>query len=148
MRLREVLFFRGFFVILNNMTQSMEDYLEMVSFLADEGVVRLTDIATRLGFTKSSVHSALKVLSERGLVEHKRYSPVSLTSKGLALALEIRERHNLIKNFLIHTLGVASETAERDACKMEHILSEETLDKIREKSEGNRPLTEKLFPQF
>jgi DtxR family Mn-dependent transcriptional regulator len=117
--------------ILEDMTQSMEDYLEMVSFLADEGAVRVTDIALRLGFTKPSVHAALKTLEEQGLVDHKRYSPVSLTEKGQALALEIRGRHDLIKNFLINSLGVGAETAEKDACKMEHILSKETLEKMR-----------------
>jgi DtxR family Mn-dependent transcriptional regulator len=114
------------------MTQSMEDYLEMVSFLADEGPVRVTDIAARLGFTKPSVHAALKALEERGLIEHRRYSPVTLTQAGQVLALEIRDRHNLIKNFLIHALGVSVKTAEIDACKMEHVLSGETLDRMRE----------------
>jgi DtxR family Mn-dependent transcriptional regulator len=115
------------------MTQSMEDYLEMVSFLADEGAVRLTDIAARLGFTKPSVHAALKSLAEQGLVEHKRYCPVTLTEKGRELALEIRERHDLIKSFLIEFLDVDAEIAEKDACKMEHILSKETLEKMRNK---------------
>jgi DtxR family Mn-dependent transcriptional regulator len=115
------------------MTQSMEDYLEMVSFLADEGPVRVTDIAARLGFTKPSVHAALKVLEERGLVEHKRYSPVTLTQSGQVLALEIRDRHDLIKNFLINELGVSAKTAEVDACKMEHVLSEETLARMRDR---------------
>jgi DtxR family Mn-dependent transcriptional regulator len=108
----------------------MEDYLEMVSFLADEGTVRVTDIAARLGFSKPSVHAAIKSLDERGLVEHERYGSVSLTEKGQSLAREIRERHNLIKNFLVTALGVGTDTAEKDACKMEHILSEETLVKM------------------
>ena len=113
------------------MTQSLEDYLEMVSFLADEGQVRVTDIAARLGFSKPSVLSALKILEDRGLVTHERYSTVSLTDKGAELALTIRERHNLIKDFLINNLDVSAEIAEKDACKMEHILSEETLQKMR-----------------
>ena len=113
------------------MTQSLEDYLEMVSFLADEGQVRVTDIAARLGFSKPSVLSALKILKEQGLVTHERYSTVSLTDKGAELALTIRERHNLIKDFLNRNLGVNAEIAEKDACKMEHILSEETLQKMR-----------------
>jgi DtxR family Mn-dependent transcriptional regulator len=113
------------------MTQSLEDYLEMVSFLADEGNVRITDIARRLGFTKPSVHSAIKTLEEQGLVEHKRYSTISLTGKGQALALEIRERHNLLKSYLVCVLGLSAEIAEKDACKMEHILSKETLESMR-----------------
>jgi len=114
------------------MTQSQEDYLEMVGFLSDEGEVRVTDIAKRLGFSKPSVSIALKILEEKELVEHKKYSTVSLTKKGLLLADSIRERHNLLKVFLESVLGVSVETAEKDACKMEHILSEETLQKMKD----------------
>ncbi|MDR2864882.1 MAG: metal-dependent transcriptional regulator [Spirochaetaceae bacterium] len=112
------------------MTQSQEDYLEMVSFLSDEGEVRVTDIAARLGFSKPSVSAALKSLEEQNLIRHQRYGTVSLTKKGQARAENVRQRHNLIKEFLSERLGVSSETAERDACKMEHILSEETVEKM------------------
>ncbi|MDR2660252.1 MAG: metal-dependent transcriptional regulator [Spirochaetaceae bacterium] len=113
------------------MTQSQEDYLEMVSFLSDEGKVRVTDIAARLGFSKPSVLTALRLLEKKELVSHERYGNVSLTEKGRKFAAEIRERHFLIKEFLLKNLGVSEENAEKDACKMEHILSEETFEKIR-----------------
>jgi len=113
------------------MTQSLEDYLEMVSFLADEGEVRVTDIASRLGVSKPSVLTALKTLEERDLLEHKRYGTVSLTGKGILLAAEIRERHSFLTAFLRDIVGVDAATAESDACKMEHLLSEETLKKIK-----------------
>ncbi|MDR0623753.1 MAG: MarR family transcriptional regulator [Treponema sp.] len=113
------------------MTQSLEDYLEMVSFLADEGEVRVTDIATRLGVSKPSVLTALKVLEEQGLLEHERYRTVNLTKKGIQQSVEIRERHSFLTSFLRDMVGVSPETAEKDACKMEHILSEETLKKMK-----------------
>jgi DtxR family Mn-dependent transcriptional regulator len=113
------------------MTQSQEDYLEMVSFLSDEGEVRVTDIAARLGFSKPSVSAAIKLLEERNLIQHQRYRSVSLTQKGQELAATIRERHTLITKFLQDKLGVSADTAEKDACKMEHILSEETLERIK-----------------
>jgi DtxR family Mn-dependent transcriptional regulator len=113
------------------MTQSQEDYLEMVSFLSDEGRVRVTDIAARLGFSKPSVLTGLRLLEEKELVEHERYGSVSLTEKGRELAAEIRERHVLIKTFLEEKLGVCEETAEKDACKMEHVISEETFKKLK-----------------
>jgi DtxR family Mn-dependent transcriptional regulator len=113
------------------MTQSLEDYLEMVSFLSDEGEVRVTDIAARLGVSKPSVLTALKTLESQGFLDHERYRTVSLTQKGAAQAREIRDRHSLLTNFLIDIVGVNPETAEKDACKMEHLLSEETLKKIR-----------------
>jgi DtxR family Mn-dependent transcriptional regulator len=113
------------------MTQSLEDYLEMVSFLSDDGEVRVTDIAARLGVSKPSVLTALKTLEEQGLLEHERYRTVILTPKGAAQASEIRDRHNFLTAFLRDTIGVSPETAEEDACKMEHILSEETLKKMK-----------------
>ncbi|MDR1239832.1 MAG: metal-dependent transcriptional regulator [Treponema sp.] len=113
------------------MTQSLEDYLEMVSFLADEGEVRVTDIAARLGVSKPSVLTALRNLEEQGLVEHARYRTVSLTKKGAVVVAEIRDRHSFLTSFLQEVVGVGPEIAEKDACKMEHILSDETLKKMK-----------------
>jgi DtxR family Mn-dependent transcriptional regulator len=109
----------------------MEDYLEMVSFLADEGEVRVTDIALRLGVSKPSVLTALKALEEQGYLGHARYRTVSLTPKGVVRAQEIRDRHSLLTLFLQDVVGVNPEIAEKDACKMEHLLSDETLKKIK-----------------
>ncbi|MDR1419856.1 MAG: MarR family transcriptional regulator [Treponema sp.] len=113
------------------MTQSLEDYLEMVSFLSDEGEVRVTDIASRLGVSKPSVLTALKTLEERGLLEHERYRTVYLTRKGQIEAQTIRDRHSFLTDFLKTIVGVSPETAEADACKMEHLLSEETFKKMK-----------------
>ena len=113
------------------MTQSLEDYLEMVSFLSDDGEVRVTDIASRLGVSKPSVLTALKTLEEQGLLEHERYRRVNLTREGVRQAGEIRERHSTLTVFLQDIIGVSAENAEKDACKMEHLLSEETLKKIK-----------------
>jgi DtxR family Mn-dependent transcriptional regulator len=113
------------------MTQSLEDYLEMVSFLADEGEVRITDIAARLGVSKPSVLTALRTLEEQGLLEHERYRTVSLTQKGVIQAAEIRDRHSFLTVFLKNVVGVSADVAEKDACKMEHLLSDETLKKMK-----------------
>jgi DtxR family Mn-dependent transcriptional regulator len=114
-----------------NMTESLEDYLEMVSFLSDDGEVRVTDIATRLGVSKPSVHTALKSLEEQELIQHKRYQNVILTKKGAQRASEIRKKHQFLTDFLINIVGVDAATAERDACKMEHVLSPETLKQMK-----------------
>jgi DtxR family Mn-dependent transcriptional regulator len=123
------------------MTQSLEDYLEMVSFLSDDGEVRVTDIASRLGVSKPSVLTALKALEEQGLLEHERYRSVSLTKQGASQAAEIRGRHNFLTTFLQDVVGVDPFTAEKDACKMEHVLSEETLKKMKAmvKTKKKRP---------
>ncbi|MDR2468656.1 MAG: chorismate mutase [Spirochaetaceae bacterium] len=114
------------------MTQSQEDYLEMAAFLAEKnGEVRVTALAAELGFSKASVSAALKMLEEKDLIKHERYGTVQLTNKGRTLAAEIREKHDLLKKFLCDTRGVAAGIAEKDACKMEHILSEETFIKLR-----------------
>jgi DtxR family Mn-dependent transcriptional regulator len=113
------------------MTQSLEDYLEMVGFLSDDGEVRVTDIASRLGVSKPSVLTALKTLEDQGLLEHERYRSVTLTERGKEAAAEIRGRHNFLKSFLQDVLGVSPEIAEQDACKMEHVLSEETFRKMK-----------------
>jgi DtxR family Mn-dependent transcriptional regulator len=119
------------------MTQSLEDYLEMVSFLADDGEVRVTDIATRLHVSKPSVLTALKTLEEQGLLEHERYRRVFLTPRGVLRAAEIRELHSFLTLFLRDVLGVRPDIAEKDACKMEHFLSAETLSKMRSFANSN-----------
>jgi DtxR family Mn-dependent transcriptional regulator len=103
----------------------------MVSFLADEGEVRVTDIAVRLDVSKPSVLTALKNLEDQGLLTHERYGTVSLTRQGVVQASEIRERHSLLTAFLRDIVGVSADIAEKDACKMEHLLSGETLKKMR-----------------
>lgn len=115
------------------MTQSLEDYLEMVGFLADEGEgsVRVTDIASRLGVSKPSVLSAIRSLEELGFLEHERYRGVALTATGSVRAAEIRSRHEFLTCFLRDIVGVAPDIAEKDACRMEHVLSEETLARMR-----------------
>lgn len=115
------------------MTQSLEDYLETVGFLSDdgEGSVRVTDIADKLGVSKPSVLTALKALEDRGFVEHERYHGVTLTSTGKVRSAEIQSRHAFLRAFLRDVVGVPDEIAEKDACRMEHILSDITLERMR-----------------
>ena len=113
------------------MTQSLEDYLETASFLADEGPVRVTDIASRLCVSKPSVLTALKALEERGLIVHERYQGVTITDKGRERAGQIREKHEFLTSFLRDVAGVSAETAEEDGCRMEHIISDETVEKLK-----------------
>lgn len=116
------------------MTQSLEDYLESVSFLAEEhaGQVRITDIAERLHVSKPSVVTAMRTLEDRGYVTYEHYGTISLTKAGKNKAELIRDRHAILTMFLNKFLGVALETAEADACKIEHVLSEDTLMKLKQ----------------
>ncbi len=111
----------------------MEDYLEAIGFLADEGdqSVRVTDIAGRLSVSKPSVLTALRALEERGFVEHERYRGVVLTPTGKIRSAEIQARHEFLTAFLRDVVGVPEDIAEKDACRMEHVLSDITLERMR-----------------
>ena len=113
------------------MTQSLEDYLEAIFVLIDDGrPAQVRDVARLLSVKMPSVVKALHELKNLELVTQKPYAPIELTTKGRRLAAMVRSRHNLLRAFLMK-LGVSRRTADRDACLMEHILSAETLDKIR-----------------
>ena len=106
----------------------VEDYVELIADLLDAGgEARQVDIAARLGVAQPTVAKMLKRLAEEGFVAQRPYRGVFLTAAGQALALRSRERHRLVERFLL-TLGVAPETARRDAEGLEHHVSEETLD--------------------
>ena len=104
-----------------------EDYVELIADLIDDGgEARQVDIAARLGVAQPTVAKMLKRLAEDGLVAQKPYRGAFLTDAGHALALRSRERHRLVERFLL-SLGIAPETARRDAEGLEHHVSEETL---------------------
>lgn len=115
---------------MNEMTQSLEDYIEAIHVLLDDkGEACVHDIAAMLGVKMPSVVKALRELKKMGLATQEPYSPVELTPKGTALAAQVLERHTMLRLFLVK-LGVSRKTADIDACRMEHILSAETLDRI------------------
>jgi len=110
-------------------SSNMEDYLEVIHCLENEqGTVRVKDIACKLEITMPSVSSAVKNLEKQGLVSHSRYDLVGLTPKGEALAKKIYRCHKIVRNFLSDVLGLNPDIAERDACRIEHNISPETLD--------------------
>lgn len=112
------------------LTQSLEDYLEMVHMLKmAHGIARVKDIAAALSVKMPSVAKAILELKKLGLVTQEPYSGVELTEAGEKAAADVLNRHILLKGFLIR-LGVSEAIADKDACCMEHILSAETLSKI------------------
>ena len=115
------------------MTSSLEDYLETVFVLSSTiESVRVTDIAEHLGVSKPSVNRAINTLAQHGFLEHETYGSIKITPMGESYAANVLRRHKLIKQFLIDTLGVDEENAEKDACKMEHVMSSVTIDKLYE----------------
>jgi DtxR family Mn-dependent transcriptional regulator len=124
------------------MKESIENYLENIYMLAAEnnGQVRSVDIANKLGVSRPSVFGAIKILKENGYIEQESYGDIVLTQKGIAKAEEIYAKHTALTDFLVMTLGISRETAEIDACKIEHDLSEETTAKLMEYVKKHRDL--------
>lgn len=111
--------------------ESTENYLETILILSKSlPVVRAVDIAEALGFTKPSVSVAMKNLREKGYITVTKDGYTYLTDSGLKIAETIYERHELLTSFLIR-LGVDKETAEEDACKMEHVISQTSFEALK-----------------
>jgi DtxR family Mn-dependent transcriptional regulator len=116
---------------MGKLTPSKQDYLETIlDLMKNNANVRSIDIATALGFSRASVSRAIGLLKTDGFLTQERYGAISLTELGFKEAKAVRERHNLLKYYFIHILEVDEATAEADACKMEHIVSEKTLSQI------------------
>jgi len=115
------------------LTPTMEDYLEAIFDLSKEKrVVRVKNIARRLGVKMPSVTSMLKTLSKRGFVDYEKYEYLELAEKGVAVGKEIHRRHQALRSFLIDILKVDFKKADEEACKMEHALGPSTLDRLLE----------------
>ncbi len=114
-----------------NIHQSSEDYLETILMLKERlGMVRSIDIVNELGFTKPSVSVAMKKLRENGYIAMDKDGYLSLLPSGEEIANRIYARHQLLTSCLVK-LGVSPDVAAADACKIEHHLSEETMDCLR-----------------
>lgn len=114
------------------MQESGENYLETILVLKREkGAVRSIDIAQRMNFTKPSISRAMSLLRENGYITMDESMFIELTDAGMEIAQRIYERHTLLTQFL-ERLGVSPETAAHDACKIEHDLSDESFEKIKE----------------
>ena len=112
--------------------ESGEDYLETIYLLMKKSpFVRSVDVANELGYTKASVSRAMRILREEGLVTVAEDGQVKLTKAGRNRAVAVYERHTLITDFFAQQLGVNPITAEKDACKIEHVISEETFLRLR-----------------
>lgn len=112
--------------------ESGEDYLETILMLQNKnGSVRSIDIARELGYTKASISRAMSILKKSEYITMDGSGQIEFTAKGLNKAKEVYERHQIITTYLIKALGITEETASNDACRIEHIISEESFEKIK-----------------
>ena len=119
------------------MQESGENYLETILILSRQiSPVRSIDVANELGYKKPSISRAMSILRRNGYLEMDRHGALTLTGAGLEKAQAIYERHQLIARFLSDALGVDQAVAERDACRIEHVISQETFDRIRDRVMG------------
>ncbi len=112
--------------------ESAEDYLETILKLKERrGQVRSIDIVNEMGYSKPSISVAMKHLRENGYITMDADGYITLTKPGMEIAQRIYTRHKLLTKFLV-SLGVTEATAAKDACKIEHDLSDETFEKLKE----------------
>lgn len=117
----------------NQLTQSQEDYLETIFveiLKSDNGCAKVTEIAKVLDVKKASVTGALVSLQEKGLINYAPYSPVTLTKEGEKQAKKILLKHEVMTSFFKNILDLSEEEAVKNACRMEHIMSEEMFKRI------------------
>lgn len=111
--------------------ESAENYLETILILHQrKGSVRSIDIANELDFSKPSVSVAMKNLRNNGYIEVDKSGEIKLLPAGLQIAQSVLEKHTLITNFLV-ALGVDPNVAAEDACRIEHVLSNESFEAIK-----------------
>lgn len=118
--------------------ESAENYLEAILMVREEkGIVRSIDIVHLLGFSKPSVSIAMKQLETNNYITRDDTGLISLTESGEEIANMIYERHEILTDVFV-SMGVAPEIARQDACKVEHDISEETFECIKEFHIKNR----------
>jgi len=111
--------------------ESAENYLETILILSQRiGNVRSIDIVNELGFSKPSVSVAMKNLRQSGHIVTDKDGHITLTEAGMEIATTMLERHTLLSNWLIR-LGVSEDVALEDACRIEHVISQESFDAIK-----------------
>ena len=119
-------------------TESLEMYLENILVLQNTiGRVRSIDIAHRIGYSKPSVSRAVKLLGSDGCIEIDADGFITLTEKGRGIANDILDRHKIISAFF-ESIGVSEETASEDACRIEHVISDETFEKLKKYIEDSK----------
>jgi DtxR family Mn-dependent transcriptional regulator len=112
-------------------TPRIEDYLERIAVISEGSEsVTVTALAKLMGVTKPSVVWAIRRLCEEGLATHERFGGVRLTAAGSKAADDVRQRHEVLRRFLTEILDIEPDTADKQACEIEHVLAGPTLGRL------------------
>ena len=113
------------------LSHSLEDYLEAIFLiLKKKKIVRVKDLVHRQNVNNASVIKALKKLEQKGFIKKEHYGYIEMTRAGKIKAAEVYKKHKTLFTFLTEVLGLDAETAEVDACQMEHYMGEETFERL------------------
>lgn len=116
---------------MNNLSSSLEDYLECVyNRIVSKGSVKAIDISKELNVSRASVTEALNKLAKKEYINYGRYEMISITDSGIEKAKEIINKHNVLQCFFETVLGVSKNEATETACRIEHIVTENILNRL------------------
>lgn len=116
---------------MEKLTASLEDYLEVIcNYSSKERKVRAVDISKELEVSRASVTEALKKLASKGYVNYGRYDTISLTEKGISVAESVVSKHTILQTFFENVLGLSTDEASINACKIEHVITDNAFNKI------------------
>ncbi|MBN2065744.1 MAG: metal-dependent transcriptional regulator [Candidatus Thermoplasmatota archaeon] len=111
-------------------SERTEDYLEVLdTIIAGKGYAQIKDVSRILGVRPSSVTEMVQKLHKAGYINYEKYSGITLTAEGKKIAQKTKKKHETLKKFL-HILGVDEKIAEMDACRIEHIVNSQTMDRL------------------
>lgn len=125
------MFFKMMKEVEERLSESLEDYLEAIlAVQGEKGAARPKDLSNRLGVGPSAVTAALKTLADKGLVNYAPYEVVTLTEPGKGIAEDVDRRHTALKEFFVRVLDVDPAIADAGACRMEHSVPREIVDRF------------------
>ncbi len=118
---------------MENLSASLEDYLELIcNLLESEENIKAVSIAKKLNISRASVSEALMKLEDKKLIVYKGHKGITITEEGLKRAHTVIDRHNTFTSFFENVLGIEKEEAQDNACKIEHIITNEVFDRIKD----------------
>lgn len=116
---------------MSKLSASLEDYLEIICNLLKSGDnVKAVEVAKKLNISRASVSEALAKLADKNLIVYESHKGITITEEGLKKAQTVILKHNTLTSFFEKTLGLDKETAEDNACKIEHVISEDVFERI------------------